>query len=64
MKYIVLIGDGMGDYAYDELNGQTLTSDFSSPGDVFYGKWTGAEGVLGGTPPPPEPIEPRYNPVP
>ncbi len=23
MKYVILVGDGMGDYAYDELNGQT-----------------------------------------
>lgn len=38
-------------------------SYFSSLNDAFSGKWQ-TEVLFGGAPPPPEPIEPRYNPVP
>lgn len=31
MKYVMLIGDGMGDYAYDELSGQTVLEHARTP---------------------------------
>ncbi|MCS6936096.1 MAG: cofactor-independent phosphoglycerate mutase [Candidatus Bipolaricaulota bacterium] len=31
MKYAIVVGDGMGDYAYDELNGQTLLEYARTP---------------------------------
>ncbi len=31
MKYVMLIGDGMGDYAYDELGGQTVLEHARTP---------------------------------
>lgn len=31
MKYVIVVGDGMGDYAYDELGGQTLLEYARTP---------------------------------
>ncbi|MCI2430113.1 phosphoglycerate mutase, partial [Candidatus Acetothermia bacterium] len=31
MKYVILVGDGMGDYTYDELGGQTVLEYAQTP---------------------------------